>query len=851
MSGIYPGALQALGDVEKLAAAEEWAVLAALAAFANRPEALGALAAASDQEAAFRWTWVVASSSGSPQHWQQVSQNLAEGLRVPEGLRDAVRDFVLQPVPQVQGGYQANQQQLLARQAPRMQAQVVLLSRLAPAEASSMELGRAVLEAEPERYWRALREAAFDSMGASGKTSREFVLERARELPSRERLRPLLSLSGRLSKAEQEEVYTALEGALPINGTLQPGGPNLDEYRKWAGALAAKLSEGRLLRLLGESWAQSEAGRAELFGGDFAALLSDQKVRKLLSSDLNEGTRRHLLRVFAEQLPLPKQADLGRWTHENLDPEWSQPLRNRLSRDARPPSRGTRSQQQEGALEALRDFALACDDLQTAADYAACLDPGEAPDLARRALVTSLPPERLGRVAGEILQRVEPTDRYPASPEGFRADVGAMFDLFETDTDRAAFLEGMVHLEGATGPDESALDLSFLGAQVLGCQQAMRVFAKAGYSYDLVPAAYEAQDSQEAFLEIAEAAVEHLGEDTLDTVILVCEWSKVDEARYGRLVAALRRRPDALLGEAASVLESLSGPDADAAPAGHVGIVLQAALDTAGGELTEAVPAYGDRLRDLLDQRDSGLRRLALRWALSLEPEEDILALLVAKQGSTHGLDEEFAKVLRSYARHLAGMSRDSALDSGERTRALKLAQVADQEEAREAAFEVAAIARGSELRLAAASVLSDTEAHPEDAEKLERLLSDEGDGAARRLLNAALRNISSGTVAGAIENLRSLVVLPSHPDRDPRVLLPDEVWTPVSWSALTPRGATAPATRVPTLMRLSSSPTSWSTWPWPSATTPTPATHPLAGGAPSRRRHSGTTVARGPIRER
>lgn len=206
-------------------------------------------------------------------------------------------------------------------------------------------------------------------------------------------------------------------------------------------------------------------------------------------------------------------------------------------------------------------------------------------------------------------------------------------------------------------------------------------------------------------------------------------------------------------------------------------MVLEAAPDTAGGELAGAVPAYGNRLRDLLEQRDSGLRRLALRWALALEPEEDILVLLVAKRGSTHGLNKEFAEVLRSYARHLAGMARDSALDSGERTRALKLAQTADQWEAREAAFEVAGTARVTELRLAAASVLSDTEAYPEDAERLERLIADEGDGAARRLLAAALRNISSGTVAGATENLRSLVALPSDPDENPRTFLPDEVW--------------------------------------------------------------------------
>jgi hypothetical protein len=96
VSGIYPGNIQALSDAERLASAGEWTALAVRATLANRPDAVGALAAAADKEPAFRWMWPIV-NSGQPQYWQLMNANLSSGNKVPENLRDDVRRFVLTP----------------------------------------------------------------------------------------------------------------------------------------------------------------------------------------------------------------------------------------------------------------------------------------------------------------------------------------------------------------------------------------------------------------------------------------------------------------------------------------------------------------------------------------------------------------------------------------------------------------------------------------------------------------------------------------------------------------------------------------------------------------------------------
>ena len=782
MSGLYPGSAGALSDHARLVEEKEWAVLAALALRAGEAEALGALASAAGDWRAFAWMWSVLDPS-NPHHLYQLSERLTAGVAVPKNRRDAVEGFVLAPDPlqaMNPGAYQAHLNQPNSGPMLRRAAQESVLARLNPNSDLARRLARAVLDAEEGRHWPALHHAAFDVLGASRrKADRGEVLERASALAPRERLRPLLGLAPLRCKGEEEELVGHLGEALPVAGPFDPGGPTGEDYWASARLLVARLSASGVGAVLGRPWARHEPDRERLLGGDFVARLGAEKLIALLGSDLEGDVRRHLIRAASARLPLEELANLGRWTHGNLDPEWSRPLRNRLHSDARPPQYGASSPHRGLALEALRDFALAADDPDTAAHFAACLAPGEAPDVVGGALASGPPPERVGAVAGALLaQDAAAPEGFPAAPEGHRNDVAEMLDLYTADEERAAFVAGMLHQAGNAGGKRDGTDLSFLGPRLLGRPLSTRVFAEAGRGHDLVPAAHAAEDRREAFLGIAEAAVEHLGDDALEAVLLNCGWNELDGDRYARFVAALRRRPDALLGEAAGALASLPGPDADAVPAGHLRAVLAAALDAAAGDLARvAGDRHGEHLRDLLDQSDAGLRRLALRWALALEPGEETLALLIARRASTRGLDDEFAGVLAAYADHLARRARDASLDSGERARALDLAREADPRLAREAAFGVAGTARQGELRRAAASVLATTEARPEDEARLGRLLDGEGDRQTRRGLAAALRNISSGTVARALANLRSLVGLDPEPDADARAFVPHEDW--------------------------------------------------------------------------
>lgn len=309
MSSIYPGNIQALGDVERLASASEWTALAVLASITNRPDAVGALAAAADKEPAFRWLWPIV-NSGQPQNWQQLSANLVSGSKVPEDLRDSVRQFVLTPMPQ-QAQHASMYQSYHNRSVsdPLREAKVRLLASLDARQTFARELARAIIEADEGRYWPEPRQAAFDIFGARRqKADRSFVLGRVEGLPARERLRPLLSLSAPYSKAEQEVFLAALKDVLPVGGQFAAGGPGPQEYWGWARELSARLSHDLLEGLLREPWAQSVTDRGNLFGGNFVTSLSLEKLEKLLKSDLDEAMRRDLISVASTTLTLEGQA---------------------------------------------------------------------------------------------------------------------------------------------------------------------------------------------------------------------------------------------------------------------------------------------------------------------------------------------------------------------------------------------------------------------------------------------------------------------------------------------------------------------------------------------------------------
>lgn len=766
MSGIYPGSTDALGNVERLASAGEWTALAVLASLGNRPDAMGALAAAADKEPAFRWMWAFVNSGvGQPQYWQQVSANLASGIKVPENLKNAVRQFVLTPAPQQSPTHQSYQQYAGGPNL-RQQAQVRLLSSLDTRTDFARELAQTIIEAEEGRYWPELRHAAFDVVGARRqKADRLYVLERAEDLPPRERLRPLLGLSAPYSKVEQDVILAALKESLPVGSQFPVGAPGPNEYWTWARELSVRLSPDRLEDLLRESWAQSVTDRGNLFGGDFIARLGLEKLEKLLASDLDEAIRRDLISVASTTLPLEGQADLGRWTHENLDPDWSQPLRDQLSTYARVPHYGSRSPQGEGALEALRDFALACDDAKTAADFVACLAPGEAVELLRTAMASNPLPRRVGRIAAELLRR---------DPAAFEQEVAAIISLYPEDKGRATFLTGFVEDQPET---EEPLDLGFLGPQVLAQPASIAVLAEAGYGRSVVSAALQSDDRARSCLLVVEAAIEHLDEAVLEDVMEECGWFSLDPTLYRRYVAALRRRPYALFRETGAALKSLSGPEASVISNDKLEVLLRAALETDADGLTKWV---GDRrhqyLEALFATTSKTVHGLARDWAARMPPDEALVDLIVRTDDSTVGSEEEFAIVRRALADVLVAKALDPTTDYGARGDSLELAQRADPSAAREAAIAQRATWPVT-FRRRAARVLATTDPRPGDEEALNRLLEGEGDAQARQDLLNAKRNLTSGSVEQAVRNLRDLAALDPQGGPGANVLLPYHEW--------------------------------------------------------------------------
>lgn len=765
MSGIYPGNLHSLGNVEQLGAAKEWTVLAALAHLANRPEALGVLAASADREPAFRWMWVVA-NSGGPQHWQQVNANLADGIKVPANLRDAVRNFVLNPAPQQGTTHIGYQQPNAVSQDPRREAQARLLAKLNPRTDLARELARVVLEAEEGRYWPELCHAAFDVLGRSkSKDDRLAIFEYSKGSAARERLRPLNGLSTPYAEKEQDRLLAALKEALPVAGSFVPGGPGPEAYWQWARELSARLSVERLKELLREPWVESVNQHASLFGGDFVRRLGLEKLEVLLASDLSESVRRHLVSAVAEQMQLEEQAEFGRWSHANLEPEWSQPLRDRLSTYARPSRYGPRSPQGESALAALQDFALVCDDAKTSADYVACLEPGEAPGMAKKVLTSEPVPWRLGRIAGELLQR---------DAETFRPDVEAIAELYPEDNDQAVFLTGILDAEKDSGEE---FDLAFFGPRVLRSPQSMAVLAEAGHSRIVASAALNSDDPKRNCLLVAEAAIEHLDDEALEYVMQDYAWSSLDSGLYRRYVDALRKRPHALFMETEAALASLSGPEAGIIPNDKLEALLQAALDTDADGLTKWVGDQAhERLEALFGTTSRAVHDLARNWAARMSPDEALVGLIVETDDSTVGSEREFANVRQALAQDLVAKAQDRVTDYGERGDALELAQKADPATAREAALPLCG-SGPTTFRRRAARVLATTDPRPDNEEELDRLLETEGDAQARRDLLVAKLNFTSGSIGQAVRNLRELAGLDPEGGPDTDVLLPYEQW--------------------------------------------------------------------------
>lgn len=788
---IFPGSIAGL-KVEALAEAREYTALAALAHTANDVRALGALAAASgESEAAFRWMWTIATAGPQQQRWEQVRQDLGEGIRVPENLRDAVTRFVLEPVPeQVQQQMQQYQQRQQPSD-PRREVQALMLMRLDPTTPFARDLAGSVLGQEMGRLPNGVRQAAFTVLGSSGVAAdRELVFEHTDDFLARERLRPLSALSVSYSEVEAERITNILREALPIGQSparTYPGEPPPQTYWTESRQITARLPAANISELLQEPWTRTSSQLTNLLDSKFVSEMGLQKLKVLLTLDLSEPVLKQLLEVSSQTLPSEELADLGRFTHEKLSPELSSPIRSRLSSYARPAQRrgSPRSVVGEDALAALQDFALLCDDWAAARTYAESMQTQELVGAARHVVETGAQPRRFGRVARALLKRDAQT---------FKDDVWDAVFVFEDDSQRALFLRSILEPEEATGdetPDVGGQgeispgpDFTFLATAVVGYRQSIRVLADGGYGQALVDAARRTDIPIGECLLVAEAAIGELDDAAVDGLMTELHWSAMELGDYQGYVVALTRRHGTLLKETEKALGSLSGPEADVIAPEKLVVLLSAALETGVEDSAEddvwnlgtVIGRPIEHLQRLFGTPSIALHDLAREWTERLTPSEDLVRLIVRTDAATVGSKEEFGRVRQTLAGKLVAETQSPVNDWERRGESLELASEADPGIARQTALALGGTGP-ADFRWQVSKVLADTDAREGDEEVLRRLLERETNARVRDKLTVALRNITSGSVQRAVQNLYGLVGLDSDGVPDAELLVPDEEW--------------------------------------------------------------------------
>ena len=720
------------------------------------------LAGAAHNEAAFRWLWaLMRGRSNDDGYWLELNRNLIEGTKVPEDLAGEVQDFVLSPVPEAQA---SSYQRASMHRKPRETAQHLLLARLDKTSAVARSVARAVLH-EEAHVLPEVREAAFEILGASEEyADREVLRERAEHYGAKERIQPLLSLSPPHDPQEQAMIAETLEQVIPEIEHAHPGSTSVsrETYRADVGQLASRLNTKQLARLLSGSWARQQEARSR-FLDSLVPHLGLDDLEGLLKEDLVEDVRRTLIDVISRHLSLDQLTEFGRWAYSSEDPSSLAPVRARVA-DYADQSRFGSQGRREVALAALRDFALACDDEEAAADYAIRLQSGELPNIPKRSVSSVAKRRRFGRVAAKLLKR---------DYEAFLEDVEAVADQFDKDEELASFLSGLVEVT------EGELNVDFLGPAVLGRPKSIVVLADAGNGWSVVRAAVEGRNRKADSLIIAEAAIGRLDDHSSGYLMSTLNWVQLDVDEYQRFVSALRRDPQALFAVVEEALRSLAGPEADMIPLSHLEALLRAALNSRPDELNRRLGGTPTaHLQQLFDSSSRPLHELGREWATLLEPNDDLVHFIVRTDESMVGFEDEFAGVRKTYAEKLVKQARDPSKNWDERGSALLLAMKADQQLAREAAMILCGYGAVG-FRRTTAQVLAKTQGRPGDEERLELLLQEEPETHVREQLADAKRRITSSSVEIAIENLHGLLGLDDTRGVSPQtdILLPYEDW--------------------------------------------------------------------------
>ncbi|MDX8053828.1 hypothetical protein SK571_31045 [Lentzea sp. BCCO 10_0798] len=729
---LRPGDLSGLAE-SSLAAAGEFVALAALARSSQNPDpAVAALAAASRDEVAFTWLWALVRQS--EQRWRPAK--LPGGIAVPDELHQQVTEFICS----APSGLPQRQTTLAEDAAAR------LLTAIGGTPLG-LNIARATLS-EPQAPSARVRTAACDLLGAStDPEGRVLVRGLIAKVTEHKRAIELSRLHPPYSEEELTELLSAL--AHITNRPVE------EADFKTVATVAARLPDTALAEFLATDWSLP-ANKQKIMQFGLVQNLGAARLQAVLAHPVGEATTRLLL-SHAQNLPAADLPELGSYTFSAFPSEWSKPIWNNVAQNIHF-ARQHRAARRGPALEALWTLTLASSDDQTSQWLAELLDSGDLIAEAREHTANAAATARLGAVAAALLQR-KPN-------EAWAEEVAATASELGDD-----FYAGL----GAQLPHDTRLP-DVLRPGIMASPVAMAALARNGFATQLV----EWADTAAAALTLLDATHSDLTDSEILSLLARTNWATIGTDAYVELCQTLHDRLPILAHELELAVQSLTGPEASAAPPEVLAKLLTLGLH-AGLRHDLGDQATTDAVTRLLDLPATQVVDAASAWVRSLDLSPDDhdcdphrVRTVLEADNQRGGTLPSLSALRTDLAARLSDLAQNTDLETPQRVAHLLLAAEVDPGAARAAAL-LLGRAINNNLRTAAATVLAETQGHPDDLDHILELLNNETRQDIRQLLEAAKHRIHSGTIGEALTALTDLVNMPKGDARiDPLILIPD-----------------------------------------------------------------------------
>lgn len=765
------------GDVDDLTIAQltmarDWLAVAAVAVYvtpSDLPGVLQSLAACCDDPDAFAWFWALVQRPAllhTDAGWDAFAQ-LPEQVKVPDSLQEAVVTFIATPESSIPGiAGRAARTHLLAR-APRGLARIA--ARRALEEASSSEPPvKDVVDAAVTRL-----------AGNTHTGDRRLVVSELKRRTPPERLAGLEQLKFPMKPDEAALLASTVTEVLRTAPT--PDVATLSRVR----AVWPRLPLATQRSILAGVLTELPDIRRQLLTAELAEATGVARLLSLLAPGPTEdGSETQVVEATSADVVLQLMAvevpgfagQLLDRAHDVLEADGLRPAREKAASLVAPlPSGDERRAELQSALlrvaARLREPAVSTLVIGT-------LLPGELPPLVDAAhLDQSVRADFFGSFLADFLEHG------PAAP-GEPPAIG--------HTSRSQDVVAVLRTFEGAGLGRVAGD--FLGGELTTLSAGVRAFlledphlvraaSEEGYGDELL-GYLDTGDHEipklapfaESLLTImghapSEATVERAFR-TLEPYLATLDAEAGAKVTARRLTEALTSSAGLLMRLAEEQLATADGPEALAAPAARLAVLLDAAL-AAGLATSSSAPV--ESLRRMM-RGSRVLHPLAARWFTEATPDEALVELCVSGDHDYAGKSPYRAARI-SQAERLNAMALDAHQATAPRVTALQNANRADSSSARTAALNVG-VEAPVELRQEAARILASSVGSHDEIETLQRRVEEEADGSANGDLLRALRRIESGDAGEALRNLLQLVGCEQDPgDLQLQVVLPYPEW--------------------------------------------------------------------------